>query len=131
MAETGNKMEGGGRWEGMDVTGSEEVETPNEAATLDLAASGLARLPETAWIDEAALAREFGVSGRSIRRMVKRGELPPPILLGGRNHWNIDRVLRWLDDRAQQAEADARAVQEREANERDAIEAKLVKMGMV
>ena len=71
----------------------------------------LAELPAGALLDESALAAALGVTARSIRRAVRRGELPPGVLLGGRKQWIAGRVLTWLEARAAKAEEAA----EREA----------------
>ncbi len=60
----------------------------------------LARLPKQALLDEGAMARAFGVNGRTIRRMVNRHELPPPLKRAGRALWFAGRVLDWLEEEA-------------------------------
>ena len=60
----------------------------------------LARLPKQALLDESAMARAFGVNGRTIRRMVNRHELPPPLKRAGRALWFAGRVLDWLEEDA-------------------------------
>lgn len=67
----------------------------------------LAELPEQAILDEAALAGSLGVTMRTIRRMVGRYELPPPIRFGGRSSWQAGAVLRWFAERAEKAARDA------------------------
>ena len=67
----------------------------------------LAELPSQTILTEAAVAGAFGVNGRTIRRMVGRGELPPPIALGGRSAWIGGRILAHLDARAERAARDA------------------------
>ena len=70
----------------------------------------LAELPAKALVDERALAAALAVTQRTVRRMVARFELPPPILLAGRSTWIADRVLAHLEARA--ARAARRAEQE-------------------
>ena len=72
----------------------------------------LAELPAKALLDECALAAALKVTQRTIRRMVARFELPPPILLAGRSTWIADRVLAHLEARA------ARAARRAEQDER-------------
>ena len=64
---------------------------------------GLAQLPAKALLDEDALAGVLSVSKRTIRRMVARFELPPPIALAGRSTWIADRVLAHIEARAERA----------------------------
>ena len=67
----------------------------------------LAALPETALLDEAALARALGVCPRTVRRMVIRHELPPGFKLGAKKTWLVGRILDWLHERAKNAEQEA------------------------
>jgi len=75
--------------------------------------TALAELPAEALVDEAALSRAFGVCARTIRRMVVRFELPPPIRMAGRSMWLAGNVIAWLKDMAEHAEKDARKAAER------------------
>jgi predicted DNA-binding transcriptional regulator AlpA len=71
----------------------------------------LAALPGRSILDEAKLAHLLGVTTRTIRRMVGRFELPPPVSLGGKSVWMAGRVLDHIEavaDRRQQ-EADRQA----------------------
>jgi len=43
----------------------------------------------------------------------------------------LAELRRWLDERAEQAETDSRVAREREASEREAIESKLEKAGLI
>ena len=78
----------------------------------------LAELPERALLDEAALAECLGVSKRTVRRMVGRHELPPPVAFGGKSMWQVGRVMSWFEVRAERAarEADRR---KRRVDDRD------------
>jgi len=67
----------------------------------------LADLPPGAILDETALAAAVGCSKRTLRRMVGRLEVPPPIRLAGRASWQAGRVLAWLGARAERAEHEA------------------------
>jgi len=67
----------------------------------------LARLPDRAILDEARLAGVFGVTPRTVRRMVDRFELPPAVPLAGRSVWLVGRVLAYLDSKAATAEQEA------------------------
>ena len=70
--------------------------------------SALAEFPKEALLNENAMSRAFDVCDRTIRRMVTRYELPPPIRIAGRSTWIAGRVLAWLEEMAEQAEKDAR-----------------------
>lgn len=72
-----------------------------------LLAAELANLPERAILDEARLAGALHVTGRTIRRMVRRRELPPPVRLAGRACWFVGRVLAHIDAAAERAEREA------------------------
>ena len=63
----------------------------------------LAQLPEKALLDESALAQALRVTKRTIRRMVARYELPPPVRFGGRSTWLAGGVLGWFEERARKA----------------------------
>jgi predicted DNA-binding transcriptional regulator AlpA len=63
----------------------------------------IAELPESALLDESALADVLGVSKRTIRRMVRRFELPPPIRFAGRSTWICGRVLSHIKKMAEDA----------------------------
>jgi predicted DNA-binding transcriptional regulator AlpA len=65
---------------------------------------GLAELDPKAMVDQAALAELLGVSSRTIRQMVKRFEIPPPIRLNSRSVWFVGKVLEHLEARAKLAQ---------------------------
>ena len=92
---------------GLKPYDAEAVDTPlpnAEVAEVVTVTPGvydaLARLPKQALLDEGAMARAFGVNGRTIRRMVSRHELPPPLKRAGRALWFAGRVLDWLEEEA-------------------------------
>ena len=60
----------------------------------------LAELPRATLLDEKALAQTFGVTKRTVRRMVGRYELPPPVSFAGRSMWQVGKVLSWFEARA-------------------------------
>lgn len=68
----------------------------------------LAKLPENTILDERSLANVFSVTPRTIRRMVNRFELPPPIPLAGRSIWIAGRVIQYINAAAEKAERDAK-----------------------
>lgn len=68
----------------------------------------LAELPRDAIMDEAAMARAFGVATRTIKRMVDRYELPPPIVLASKRCWKAGTVLDWINDSIERNEKEAK-----------------------
>ena len=73
----------------------------------------LAGLPERALLDENALAKSLKVTKRTVRRMVARFELPPPVSFAGRSMWQVGRVMCWFEKRADRLEREARKAAER------------------
>lgn len=69
--------------------------------------AGLVEIPREALLDEKALADVFDVCTRTVKRMVTRYELPPPIQFGGKSMWIAGRVLSWFDSQAELAEREA------------------------
>lgn len=67
----------------------------------------LAELPGQTLLDERALAVCLGVAMRTIRRMVRRSELPPPVPFGGRATWMVANVLTHFAHRAERAAREA------------------------
>ena len=96
-----------------DVGGSEslpadpEAEKADEGGRVGLVLDGLALLPEKAMVDEAKLAELLHVSGRTLRRLVARWTLPPPIRVGNRSLWIVGRIVAHLEAAAERAERDA------------------------
>ena len=91
------------------------------ASQRGLLIEALALLPAMAIIDETRLAAMLNVTPRTVRRMVSRFELPPPVSLGGRSVWVVGRVLSHIDAAAerQQRTAERQAKQFREIANRD------------
>ena len=67
----------------------------------------LHELPDGALLDGPALALALGVCHRTLRRMIRRRELPPGVKLGAGNKWLAGRVRAWINTRAEQAEKEA------------------------
>lgn len=63
-----------------------------------------AELPARALIDTKRLAHTLDVTTDTLRRMVRRGELPPPIRLARRSTWFVGRVLAHIEAAADRAE---------------------------
>jgi predicted DNA-binding transcriptional regulator AlpA len=70
--------------------------------------SGFASLAPETLLDETAVAQVLRVSKRTVRRMVARYELPPPVPFGGRSFWQVGRVVAWFERRADRLEREAR-----------------------
>ena len=110
----------------MDETSLENEARPINTSQAGLGQRGLliealALLPAMAIIDETRLAAMLNVTPRTVRRMVSRFELPPPVSLGGRSVWVVGRVLSHIDAAAerQQRIAERQAKQFREIANRD------------
>lgn len=79
---------------------------------------GFADLPDEAMMTEPALAEALNCSDRTVRRMIARGELPQPVLVGHRRLWKARSLRAWMDRRA----ADAQRRYDRQEAERQSIE---------
>ena len=89
---------------------ADEIAVPPTARTPDCKlVTGLAELPSKTLLDERALAEIFHVSKRTVRRMVNRFELPPPVMLAGRSAWIVERVQAHIEARADRAARKAEA----------------------
>jgi predicted DNA-binding transcriptional regulator AlpA len=60
----------------------------------------LAELPAAALLDERALAGCLGVTTRTVRRIIARGQFPAGVKLGGRRMWLAGKVVGFLTDAA-------------------------------
>jgi len=49
-------------------------------------------------IDLRDMAAYLGVSPKTVRTLIKHGELPPPIRIGRNQFWLKDKFTRWLHD---------------------------------
>jgi excisionase family DNA binding protein len=49
-------------------------------------------------IDQHDVAKYLGVSARTVRNLIRRDELPPPVRIGRRRFWLKDKFTRWLRD---------------------------------
>ena len=47
-------------------------------------------------IDQHDVAEYLGVSTRTVRNLIKRGGLPPPIRIGRKQFWLKSNFARWL-----------------------------------
>ena len=69
--------------------------------------SALAEMNDRALLDERALSVALHVTKRTIRRMVARFELPPPVPFAGRSMWQVRRLHEWFEARAERLARDA------------------------
>ena len=85
-----------------------------EADALPGVVRELGELGPGAIITEAALARMLGRHQVTLKRAVKRGELPPPVRLLGGPVWTAGAIVAHLEQRladaAKDAERDARRI---------------------
>jgi predicted DNA-binding transcriptional regulator AlpA len=49
-------------------------------------------------IDQHDVAKYLGVSTKTVRTLLERGELPPPIRIGRKQFWLKGKFTRWLED---------------------------------
>ena len=71
----------------------------------------LAKLPDKALVTETALADLLHMGKRTIRRMVSRHELPPPVRFAGHSTWLAGGILEHFQARAERAARDAERLQ--------------------
>ena len=48
-------------------------------------------------IDQHDLAKYLGVSTRTVRNLIKRGALPPPVRIGRKRIWLKRKFMDWLE----------------------------------
>jgi len=75
--------------------------------------AALAELPPETLIDEAGLARIFDRHPVSIKRAIRRGELPPGVRLFGKPTWTARAVLDHLNRRLEEAKRDRERLERR------------------
>jgi len=73
------------------------------ASSTAVSITKLAELPAQTLLDERALAEIFSITTRTVRRMVSRFELPPPVRMAGRSTWITGRVLAHINNCAERA----------------------------
>lgn len=54
--------------------------------------------PDGQFITKSELAAALARTERTILRMVRRYELPPPVRLGKRAVWQVGHVKKWISD---------------------------------
>jgi predicted DNA-binding transcriptional regulator AlpA len=86
---------------------SDTIPDPTEEKALPQRAgvcAELANLPIAAIITEEALAGMLELSAKSIKRAVKRGELPPPVPFAGKLRWTAGSIFQHIERRLHEAE---------------------------
>jgi hypothetical protein len=73
----------------------------------------LGGLPPDAVISEDGLAKLFGRHRVSIKRAVRRGELPPSIRLFGESVWTVEALRNHTNKRLEAARKDAERLRQR------------------
>ncbi len=87
--------------------------TTTTTKTADGIIAILAQMPGDAIIDETELARIFNRHPISIKRAIKRHELPPGVKMFGKPTWTAPAVLDHLNRRLEEAKKDAERLQRR------------------
>jgi len=85
-----------------EMAAMESMTTESRGICVDLAT-----MPEKSIIDEVALARILRVTTRTIRRMVQRHEIPPPVNLAGKSVWFAGNILSHIQTRVDRSAKDA------------------------
>lgn len=89
----------------IDQTAIADDELPADDAASGIVIA-LGDLGRGAVIQERGMCRLFSRSTTSIRRAVKRGELPPPVRLFGQCSWTVGVLIDYLEKRQRTAHAD-------------------------
>ncbi len=85
----------------------------NTKAPSDSIIRTLAELPPDTVIYMAGLMKIFGRCDKSIKRAVRRGELPPPVRTFGQPTWTAGVLLDHLKARLEAAKRDAQRLERR------------------
>jgi len=70
--------------------------------------SKLSEISEKTMLNQRAMAEIFCVSKRTIRRMVSRFEIPPPVHIGGQSMWVAGKVIEHIEAQAERLARDAK-----------------------
>jgi hypothetical protein len=96
---------------GHAMTAAPTAATPEMPKTQPQAAPGvypeLGALPEGALVTEDGLAEMLGKCRMSIRRAVKRGELPPAARIMGKRCWTAGALVRHIEAKLERAQVEA------------------------
>lgn len=95
------------------LTPSSPEEEPKETADQKMDLGSLARMPEDAPMDADHLCQMFACGSRALSRMVKRGELPPGVKVGGKPIWTAGVLRKHIQKRSEHAAQEAEKRRER------------------
>ena len=70
----------------------------------------LGSTPDEALASVADIAAAMNVCVTTIRRMIARGELPPPVSLGKDDVWTVGWIRRWIEERLAAAARESKIV---------------------
>ena len=90
--------------------------------------AALGTLGSGAVITEKALGELFDRSSDSVKRAVKKGELPPPVRQFGQNAWTAGVLVKHIEQRLEQAAKKVEAEEQRAAEHDDAVRQKMLKL---
>ena len=91
----------------MNISNNTIVTNHETAKTTSPATISLSGFADSDLITKQELCQCLGCSERTIRRMVDRFELPPPVDLGVRKVWIVGKIRGWFADAAERREAEA------------------------
>lgn len=93
----------------LKARGAEEVGNgPGEGAARAVPVAVRLPAPERLTLTARELAGILGIGLRTVWALVRNGELPRPLRLGGRSLWLVSGVLTRLEERQRAAEGEAR-----------------------
>jgi predicted DNA-binding transcriptional regulator AlpA len=96
VVEAGSDLERGDARDTKDAGADQGAASTEEGVFL----TKLAGLPEGTLLNATALAECLSVSTRTLQRMVKHGQVPDGVKLGGRRVWMAGKVRGFLGDRS-------------------------------
>lgn len=92
----------------MDNQSIDVNETAQLSSAIEVDNSGgivreLGELPSGTIVNEEGLAQMLGRCRHTIKRAVKRGELPPPIKFMGKPRWTVGAILKHFEERLEES----------------------------
>ena len=87
------------------MTDNANIGTP--ARPIPLTREHLAAMPSNTIVYRGELAFALGCCEKSVKRMVKNNQLPPPMTLGKRRAWLAGQIQKHLISTAEKIERDA------------------------
>jgi len=92
----------------LRVASSDEGDVPALSIAVGVGCSGLAEMHPKTILCESQLASILDHDPRTIRAMVRRREIPPPVPLGNKAIWFAGNILDFIQARMERAEQEAR-----------------------